>query len=346
MKSLGIGVIGLGMGKNMMYINDIPELRSEVRAISDVNQERLEECRSKFGVAVSTDYKEVIHRSDIDIVGVFSPDHLHFEMIKEALECGKHVIVTKPMVVSLEEAKATVDLARKHNRKVLVGQTRRFAKRFLQAKKLFDEGKIGKPLFADAHYIHDMRTVFNRTPWRFEVPKDFLYGGACHPIDHLRWFFGDVEEVHALGGTSSVDLRYPQDKELNFLMNLKFKNGTIGRALCAQGIIHPPSGTRLMDEFLVYGDKGTIVNNRVRYEENGEVFDLTLDAEVKIDFDGKEYSGHSSEVLRYVKEMEECIVNDTRPSVNEIEGAKCIAVSEAAWESIRTGKVVKVFNEF
>jgi predicted dehydrogenase len=348
MKSLGIGVIGLGMGRNMLYINKESRFISEVRGICDSDKNRMTPYQEEFEIPfATTNYRELLDRDDIHIIAIFSPDHLHFDMIKDAIEAGKHIICTKPMVISLEEAAETVKLVKKHNVKFIVGQTRRFAKRFLEAKKLYDSGKIGKPLFADAHYIHDMRPVFDRTPWRYEVPKDFLYGGACHPIDHLRWFFGDVEEVFAYGGTSSVDLRYPQDKQINFLINLKFKSGVIGRALSAQGVMEPPEGTRLMDEFSVYGDRGTIVNNLARYEVDGKVHEVNLSSEAnQIDFDGKEYKGHSTEVLRYVLEMEECILNNTKPSVNEVEGAKCIAVSEAAWESIRTGKAVKVFNDF
>jgi predicted dehydrogenase len=130
-------------------------------------------------------------------------------------------------------------------------------------------------------------------------------------------------------------------------MNLKFKSGVIARALNAQGIMEPPEGTRKMDEFSVFGDKGTIINNHARYEVDGKVYDHVLSSEEgEIDFDGKEYKGHGTEVLRYVLEMERSIMHNTKPSVNEIEGAKCIAVSEAAWESIRTGQAVKVFNEF
>lgn len=347
MKSLGVGVIGLGMGQNVLYINGIENLRSEVRAICDTNERKLLECQQKYHIPVaSQDYRTIIERDDIDIVAIFSPDYLHFEMIKCALAAGKHVIVTKPMVVSLEEAQQTVDLVRKYDRKFIVGQTRRFAKRFLETKKLYDAGKIGKPMFAEAHYMHDLRKVFDRTPWRYQLPQDFLFGGACHPIDHLRWYFGDVDEVHAFGCASTIDPRYPQDKKSNVLMNLSFKNGVIARAMNATGIIHQPANTRAMDEFSVFGDKGTIINRNVRYEEDGKVIEFVVDGEEKLDFDGKEYTGHSYEVLRYIKEMEDCIVENKAPSVNEVEGAKCIAVIAAAWESICTGKVVKVFNEF
>jgi len=353
MKKLNLGVIGSGMGRTILRINGRDDFQTEVRSICDIDANKLSKMQDEFQIEhVTTDWKELTQRDDLDIIGVFSPDHLHFEMIKGALEAGKHVIVTKPMVISLAEAMETVRLVRKHQRKLLVGQTRRFESLRMAAKEFYDTGKLGTPLMAQATYYHDMRTVFDRTPWRYEHPKDFLYGGACHPIDELRWFLGDVDEVSAMA-TRSIDPRYPSNKEANFMLNLRFKNGAIARVLNAQGVIDTPKAHRksAWSGFAICGDKGTLVGAGdgyyVRYEEDGEVHDLKLPGTpVGIDFDGKEDSGHVRAAMRYVQEMEHCILNDSTPSVNEIDGAKCTSVSEAAWESIRTGRNVKVFNEF
>ena len=355
-KKLGIGVIGLFMGRCMLYVNGLKSYNSEVRAICDIDEERLKRNQDEFHIPfAATDYKKLIRRDDIDIVGIFVPDQLHMEIIREALASGKHVICTKPMVVSLEEAKETVRLVKKYGRKFLTGQTRRFVKHHIEAKSLFDSGKIGKPLFAEASYVHgDMWKVFDRGAWRYQAPQDILYGGACHPIDHLRWYFGDVDEVFAYGCASSVDMRYPQDKELNFLINLKFKNGVIARVLTACGIVEPPYGATgdvmPMEGVSIFGTNGTIVNYHARYFEDGnrsreKIVDFHRD-EDKDDFDGNEYSGHIASVLKYVKEMEECIALDKKPIIDEIEGAKAIAVCSAAWESIKSGGTAKVFNEF
>jgi predicted dehydrogenase len=346
MKSIKMGVIGLGMGRSMLHAGREESLKTEVTVICDVNEEKLMKTKQEFQIPyVTDDYRTLLTRHDLDLIGIFSPDHMHFEMIKDSLEAGKHVIVTKPMVISLEEAKEVVKLVRKHDRKLLVGQTRRFEGTNMSAKKLFDSGKLGRVIMGEASYIHDMRDVFDRTTWRYEHPKDFLYGGACHPIDHLRWFLGDVDEVHAYGATS-CDPRYPKDKEINFILNLKFKSGVMGRVANLQGIIHHPKGAG-GNAFMLYCDKGTIAGGRVRQLEDGETSDYTLPGEAEmVDFDGKEYRGHQMACLRYVREIENCIINNEQPTVNEIEGAKCTAVSEAAWESIRTGKAVKVFNEF
>jgi predicted dehydrogenase len=356
-QKLGIGVIGLSMGRNMLFVNHHANLHSQVRAICDTNPERLQDNKSEFQVPFATaDWRELILRPEVDIVGIFSPDHQHMDMIRLALENGKHVICTKPMVVSLEEAKETVRLVRKHQRVFLVGQTRRFEKHHQDVKAFYDSGKIGRAMLAEASYVHgDMWKVFDRGAWRYEHPQDIIYGGACHPIDHLRWYFGDVDAVHAFGSPSPVDPRYPQNKEMNFVINLRFKNGVIARVLTACGIHEQPGGSisdiMPMEGVSLFGTHGTLVNYYAAYREGGrhdaprqEVhFDK---GHMVQDFDGKSYSGHLLAVMRYVQEVEDCVLHSQRTSVNEIEGAKCIAVCAACWESIKTGQTAKVFNEF
>jgi predicted dehydrogenase len=193
MKEIGVGVIGLGMGRNMIAVNNDAASRMEVRAVCDTNPALVEQVRTQHNIPFAcTDYQELLARPDIQVVGIYSPDHLHMAQIEAAAQAGKHIICTKPMVVSLAEAQRTIELVRRHGIKFLVGQTCRFMPAFQAAKKLYDDGDLGRPLFAEAHYVHDMRPVLDRTRWRHEAPQDFLYGGACHPIDLLSWFLGDV----------------------------------------------------------------------------------------------------------------------------------------------------------
>ena len=70
---------------------------------------------------------------------------------------------------------------------------------FIDAKRACDAGEIGELFMAESHYVHDLRPVYKRTPWRITMPQDLILGGACHPIDLLRWFMGDIDEVHCVG---------------------------------------------------------------------------------------------------------------------------------------------------
>jgi predicted dehydrogenase len=329
-KNIGVGVIGLGMGKHMLAINQDAASRLEVRGLCDTDEGLLGRMQQQHPIPfATTDYRALIERPDIDVIGIYSPDHLHLAHIEAAAQAGKHIICTKPMVVSREEAIQVVELVRKHRIKFLVGQTCRFVPQFMAAKKLYYDGDLGRPLFAEAHYVHDMRPVLDRTPWRHEHPQDLLYGGACHPIDLLRWFLGQVEEVFVYASHSGIDPRYP--KHDNFLINLRFANGVIARVLAVFGLVEPPLPQLGLG---IYGDRGSIINDQLVLDK------VPGQPTMKLSF-GHE-RGHGHEVWRYMRHFEECLVEDKRPLVDEIEGAGVIATAAACWESIRTGLPAKV----
>jgi len=336
MKNIGVGVIGLGMGSSMLGINTQEDSHLEVRALCDANFDRLKAVAERHKIEyVTEDYQELVRRDDIQIVGVYSPDHLHGEHAIAALKAGKHVICTKPMVTTIEHCEAIVELTDKTGLKFLVGQTCRFVPHFMAAHELYESGELGELLFAETHYVHDMRLVFNNTPWRYQAPQDFMFGGGCHPIDLIRWFMGDVEEVFVYAQTSGMDKRYPADKHDNFLINLKFKNGKIGRILAVYGLVEPPMPSLGLS---VFGTLGSVANERV-------IFDRSTGKEPQ-NLRASSESGHLSEVVRYMKHFEDCIENDKKPLIDARDGAKVIATGVAAWESIQTGLPVKVRNEF
>ena len=327
MKDIGVGVIGLGMGRNMLAVNDDLESRLQVRAVCETNEALRKDIQTQHKIPFATaDYEKLLARSDIDVVGIYSPDHLHLEHIEAAATAGKHIICTKPMVVSLQEAQRVVDLARRYDIKFLVGQTCRFVPEFMAAKKLFDDGDLGNPLWAEAHYVHDMRPVLDRTSWRYEHPQDFLYGGACHPIDLLCWFLGDVEEVFVYASCSQMDPRYPDNKHDNFLINLRFHSGVIARVLAVFGLVEPPLP---MLGLGIYGDKGSMVNDKVVLDK--------LESQPTLQLSFGSEKGHGREVWRYMRHFEACLLEDKEPLINEVAGAKVIATAAACWESIQTG---------
>ena len=333
-KDIGVGIVGLGMGRNMLEINSDRQSRMAVRAICDVNEELLKGVQTQHGIPfASTDYRELLKRDDISVVGIYTPDDMHLEHIEAALAAGKHVICTKPMVVSLDQAKRTVELVRKSGLKFLTGQSTRFVPEFMAAKKMYDDGDLGRPLFAEAHYVHDMRPVLDATPWRYQRPQDVMYGGSCHPIDLLRSFFGDVEEVFCYGAKSNIDPRYPWYD--NFLINMRFRNGVIARVLAVFGLVEPPLPMLALG---IYGDKGSMTNDTFVLDK------IQGKPAMKMSFPRE--GGHGREVWRYMRHFEECIVEDKRPLIDEVEGAKVISTCSACWDSIHSGLPAKVFNDF
>lgn len=347
MKTYGIGVIGLGMGSTLLEINKNPSSSLEVIGVCSGHAEKAEQVKKNWDLKyASADYRDLIDKDDIDIIAVFSPDHLHGEHCKAALEANKHVICTKPMVTKLEDAKKITEMVKKKNLKFLTGQTMRYEPQFSSIKKMYDDGDLGKIIMAEAHYVHDMRPVFEMTPWRLNVPQDFMYGGVCHPVDVLRWFLGDVEEVFAYANKGGLEPSYPF--EGNFLLNLKFKNGVIGRVLGAYDIVHPPMP---MMGVTIYGSKCSATGSftdKLGGKVNAvfDKFEYKTESEMLYSAETEGAYGHGTTVLRYLDHFEKCLKEDTSPVPDAVEGGKSIAVCSAAWESVKTGKPIKVFNEF
>ncbi len=349
--AIGLGVIGINptnMGSTATLLKDVPDLNYELRGICAKREDILKNYAKDIGVDFwTTDYRELIQRDDISVIAVYSPDHLHAEHCIAAIEAGKHVVCTKPMVTNLADAQRLVDLVRKHSVKFLVGQTMRFDLQFLTMKRLYDDGDLGDIMVADAYYVHDLRDVYDFTPWRLNVPQDLMFGGVVHPVDILRSFLGDVEEVHAYGTKGTLTPKYPIKN--NFFLNLKFKGGQIARAMGLYDVVHPPMP---MMQVSIFGSKGTMIGDFTD-NKGGQVklmldkmsarepFEMTCPPEV----DTSVY-GHGQTVIRYMRHFQQCLEEDLEPSPNVLDGAKSIAVGVAAWESIETGKPVRVFNEF
>lgn len=345
-KDIGIGVIGIGMGSTLLAINNDPRSRLQVRALCSQNEAKVAALAAQWSLPFfTTDYRRLLERHDIDVIGVYSPDHLHAEHAAAALEAGKHVICTKPMVTGVADAERLVRLVDASGRKFLVGQTMRFDPEFAGAKRMLDDGDLGEVIMAEGHYVHDLRTFAYLTPWRMTAPQDLMYGGASHPIDMLRWFLGDISEVHCFSRRSGLS-EYPLHED--FVINLRFSGGQIGRVLAAFGVVHPPMP---MMGLGLYGTKGSLVAD----------FTDGLGGSIKVVYDKIETLptgtfafppetqgayGHGETVMRYLRHFEDCLVNDRQPSPGVRDGARSVAVCAAAWESASSGKVVSPRQDF
>jgi predicted dehydrogenase len=213
-------------------------------------------------------------------------------------------------------------------------------------KCFVERGEIGIILACRSQYIHDISPYLSLTPWRLTMPQDFMYGGGLHPIDLLRWYAGEVDEVYALSQRSNRTGGYEYDD--NFMILLKFSSGCIGTVSVLCGVVHPPVPIIELD---LFGDRGSI--NAIYTEgEPGRLKVVTgnlSDAPVQeIAYpaeSGVTYK-HGESERRIFNRFAECIEKDERPDPDEVEGAKGVAVAAAAWESIRTHKPVRVRKKF
>jgi len=332
-----LGVIGYGgIARECLKASQIPETGFRLTGLCGLDQDVLTETAREFGIAyITTNFLELLERSDVDAVAIYAPDVLHFQMIKAALLSGKDVVVTKPMVISSSEAVQVLELLSRTGRTLIVGETSRYARYCMAAHQLVRDGDLGRLVFGETHYVHDMRPVFDKTPWRYLEPKDFPIGSMCHPIALLAWYLGDADEVFAYGINSGVDSRYPADTPDTYLVNVRFINGAIGRILGAFGIIHPPLP---MESLSLFGTKGSLVHDRVVLDR------LPGKPTATLSFDSE--SDHEGEVRRYMEEFARAIRHGEQASYTALDAAKTVAIGEAIKVSVATGTPASVRSDF
>lgn len=347
-KDIGIGVIGLGFGQTLFPLNNMAGSRFIVKAACGIEaKETVADVLKKWDIGYFTNnFKELVMRKDIDVVGIFTPDELHHEHCMAALEAGKHIICTKPLTDRVDTATEIAKLARKNKLKVLIGQTLRFEPQSMALKKFLDDGDLGTVIFTEAHYVHDMRAVLKRTPWRLK--KKWLLGAGCHPIDAVRWAAGDIRKIHAFGNRGKVS-DYPTYD--NFVINIEFESGAIGRVLLLIGIIQPSEPQMKIS---IYGTKGSGFSSSTEGIDSQVkvVFDKIIkmplfnaNYEPEPIIDAGVYSSHTRNVLRFMEHFEDCLNNDKEPSPNAEDGVKTLIAAHAAQESIDTGRVIEISNE-
>ncbi len=352
---IGVAIAGVGLGAALLQINRETDTRMRVRALYDPQPERiyqryevgkeLSSLADEFGIdAIADSYEDLIGRDDVDVVAVFSPCPFHHAQVLAALEAGKHVIVTKPLAVSVDQAREMVEAVDRTGLKLLVGQSMRFNSQFLAIRELFEAGDLGEIILAEGYYIHDLRSVYDRSPWRWQMPQDLMYGGVCHPVDLLRWFLGEAEEVFAYGSHGGLDDRYPADKANNFIISIRYRSGVTARVLGLFDLIEPPTlwaGTKSSVGIGLFGTRASVLDDRIVREYYPE----GSPREERIEPSGSAL-GHHGEVLGMLRHFEECIVRDLKPLIDVRDGAQVTAVCEACWRSIESGQPEQVTREF
>jgi predicted dehydrogenase len=220
MRQIKVGVIGCGEIAERAHIpNLLAEPQVRLEALSDLSESKLLAIQQKFNLPKDksfTDYTKVLGLKDVDAVVIATPAHTHGEMVLKAIEAGKHVFVEKPLSVTVAEAEAIVESARRADVKVVVGYQHRFYSNHRIAKRYLRAGKIGVPFFGE---VHSESLIVK--------PEEGILLDYCvHLIDLLCWYLDDskVEEVAAL---SYVDKEGAKEKHAIIIM--RFSNGVLGR---------------------------------------------------------------------------------------------------------------------
>lgn len=189
---IGAGLIGKKRAQALRSFNNC-----KLVLVVDVDLHKAKKLAREFGADEETDWKKAVKRPDIDIVIVSTVNNALAPICKVALENGKHILCEKPFGKTPAESKIIIATAKKHKRLVKVGFNHRFHPAIMKAKKLHEEGIIGKILFIRARYGHGGRVGMEKE-WRMN--KKISGGGelldqGVHLVDLCRWFGGEFTAV-------------------------------------------------------------------------------------------------------------------------------------------------------
>jgi len=198
---IGVAVIGCGLigNKRVRALTD-----SRLVVVADVERSRAERLASEHaGCAVSAKWDEAVCRADVGVVIVATTNDSLTPVALEAVKHGKHVLVEKPAARNQQELRPLLEAARQAGVVVKVGFNHRFHPSFQRARRLFDEGAIGPPLYVRARYGHGGRLGYERE-WRAQptvAGGGELLDQGVHLIDLARWFLGEFSRVEGHAAT-------------------------------------------------------------------------------------------------------------------------------------------------
>jgi len=331
MNPIGVGIIGLGVGKRQaMSLQE--DSRVSRNVLCDTDEEKLKKVAEEVGIEdTTTDWSSIVERDDLGLISVASPDHLHAEMAIAALRAGKHVLCEKPMASNLPEARDMVRTVEETGKKLQVNNVLRFYPRFERAKQLVDDGTLGRIYAAEGDYLHNTLHLIEHG-WRGPHRHSVMTGGGVHLIDLLLWMIGDVEEAFCYSSRAVLSEDVSRSPEC-MLAILRFANGCIAKSMTNMALQKPA-----LHNLVLYGTEGVFINGKpdgVLYRGH------TSEPEPITDNYGPASPGTGQKGVG-MAHLLDCIERDEEPLVNVREGARAIAVCDAIYRSMCSGKPEEV----
>ncbi len=312
---------------------------ASLASVCDINEERAKEFGEKYSVPWFADMDDMMSSGkEIDVVSVLTESGNHARHVNNLAKYGKHIIVEKPMALTLVDADSMIKACDENNIRLFVVKQNRFNLPVQAARRALDEGRFGKLVMGTVR-VRWCRTqaYYDQDAWRGTWAYDggVLTNQASHHVDLLEWFMGDVESVYAKSMTALVDI----EAEDTAVVLLKFTNGALG-------VIEATTATRPKDlegSLSILGEKGSVhiggfAVNRLETWQFDEMSEEDKDVKERFSQNPPDVYGfgHRS----YYEHVVEVLSSNTPHLIDGLEGRKSLELINAIYESIETGKEV------
>ena len=263
----GFGIVGAGVIATVHAeaIATLPD--AAVVAVTDVVPERARDLAARCGCAAEPGLGALLARDDVDVVSVCVPSGLHAEVGVQAAAAGKHLVVEKPIDVTLAAADRLIGAARAAGVVMTVISQHRFDPGLIELRRLLDQGALGRLVLGEASTKwYRSQGYYDSAPWRgtWALDGGSLMNQGIHYVDLLRWSMGPLAEVMAVCTTQTHQV----EVEDATLAVLKFSSGAVG-TIVASTAVFPGFAQRLE----ISGTRGTVVI------EDGEIIRRAISPE-------------------------------------------------------------------
>jgi predicted dehydrogenase len=322
MNPIKVGVIGIGeVGSGHARLFKTFPGKAELVAVCDLDEARVRPMAKEWGAVYYAKIEEFL-ATDIDAVSIASPQKYHRDAAVAAAQAGKHILLEKPMAMTVEESDQIIKACAKADVKLMLGFTHRFHSELRRAKELIDGGRLGRISMG----VDSM--CFSGHGWKMWNWRKELSGGGpmirdgVHAVDRLRWLIGsEIKEVYAKQGNYA----HPQaDVEDNAIAILEFENGAIASMMQNWSEFKSPTHCDLY----IYGTDGLI---RIKTWHSLQ-FNTFGEGWIQTRMPGENNLRDEQEAFL------DAIIEDRTPPITGEDGKIALAVILAIYASAESGK--------
>ena len=319
----------------------------EISAVCDVVPEHMEvllakhELQNDMSILRYTDYRSMIQEVKPDLVSIATESGIHAEIALFCIDHGVHVIIEKPMAMSISDANEIIRHSEEKHVKVSACHQNRFNIAVQEMRHALEAGRFGRLSHGSIHVRWNRNQgYYDQAPWRGTWAQDggALMNQCIHGIDLLRWTFGgEIEEVY--GQTRQQFHDYLEAEDVGMAV-VKFKNGAIA-TIEGTTNVYPKN---LEETLYIFGEKGTVKIGGTS-TNNIDVWDFADESEADTKNKGLQEetsnvygNGHTS----LFADMIDAIQNDRKPYVDAYAGRDALELVLAIYKSQKEGHAVKL----
>jgi UDP-N-acetyl-2-amino-2-deoxyglucuronate dehydrogenase len=343
-EDLRFGIIGCGV-IGQVHADAIERLPgSTLVAVADSEGTRADDLARRYKIHSYDSVQEMLDREDLDVVTIATPSGLHAAQAIQVMRSGRHVIVEKPMDITLEAVDEMLRVQQEAGVKMAVISQRRFDPAARRVRSLVEQGAFGRLVAGNAHVLWwRSQEYYDSGGWRGTWSMDgggILMNQSIHSIDLLQWFMGPVRSVLAYTAT----LVHEMETEDTGVAALRFESGALGTIVGTTGAY--PGITARVE---ILGDRGSAVLEEdvlthLRYVGDGEGEVGPYGTLGKHPHAGEE-DGMESEYAdnphsRQFADMVDAIRSGGAPLLDGYGARHPVEIILAIYESARTGKEV------